>query len=172
MILTGKKICEEVKNGNISIKPFDKEMINPNSYNYHLGFTLLEVEQDLINAKKKVNYKTIQLDEKGFLLLPNRLYLASTLESIGSSKYAMTLIGRSSIGRLGLFLQVSAPLGHIGTNHSWTLELKVVQPLMVYPNMKIGQVSFWTVDGANDLDYISEYWKYHEPMTSKSYEEF
>jgi hypothetical protein len=45
------------------------------------------------------------------------------LEELGSRKYAMSLIGRSSIGRLGLFLQVSANLGHTGSSHCWTLEL-------------------------------------------------
>ena len=61
-----------------------------------------------------------------------------------------SLIGRSSVGRLGLFLQITADLGHLGKAHCWTLELKVVQSLIVYPHMKIGQVSFWQVTGGNN----------------------
>ena len=33
MILSGKEIEKQVKNGNISIDPFTNEQINPNSYN-------------------------------------------------------------------------------------------------------------------------------------------
>ena len=36
MILSGKKISEEVKNKKITIEPFDINDINPNSYNYTL----------------------------------------------------------------------------------------------------------------------------------------
>ena len=83
----------------------------------------------------------------------------------------MQLIGRSSVGRLGLFLQITAPLGHIGTCHNWTLELKVVQPLIVYPKMKIGQVSFWYVTGDNKTNYEGKYWKYSGPHISEIYNE-
>lgn len=55
----------------------------------------------------------------------------------------MSLIGRSSVGRLGLFLQVSADLGHTTSQHQWTLELVAAKPIILYPNMKIGQVTFW-----------------------------
>lgn len=54
----------------------------------------------------------------------------------------MSLIGRSSTGRLGLFLQVSADLGHTGAEHKWTLELVAAKPIKIYPNMIIGQISF------------------------------
>ena len=147
MILTGLKIKEEVKKGNIFIEPFNESLLNPNSYNYRLADELLEISDDVIDPKKPCNYKVIKLDEKGYVLKPNTLYLGSTVEKIGSKEYVTQLIGRSSVGRLGLFLQVSAPLGHVGCHHCWTLELKVVEPLRVYPNMKIGQVTFWKITG-------------------------
>ena len=153
MILSGNKIKEEVKNGNINIEPFDENMLNPNSYNYHLGDTILEIEDEVIDPYVKCVTKKIKLTEKGYLIKPNKLYLASTKEKIGSSKYVTQLIGRSSIGRLGLFLQVTAPLGHVGCNHCWTLELRSVMPLIIYPNMRIGQVTFWKLDGKKDLLY-------------------
>ncbi len=97
--------------------------------------------------------KKIIIDEKGYVLQPNKLYLAATLEKIGSDKYVTHLIGRSSLGRLGLFLQITAPLGHAGCYHNWTLELKVVEPLRIYPNMVIGQVTFWHVYGDRYYTY-------------------
>lgn len=172
MILTGSKITEEVNCGNIKIEPFSEDMVNPNSYNYRLSGTIYKINSDLLDPQKPTSYEKIDIPPEGYVLEPNKLYLGCTQEIIGSSKYAMQLIGRSSIGRLGLFLQITAPLGHVGTLHCWTLELTVVQPLRVYAGMKIGQVSFWQVLGKNELDYNSQYWKYKKPHISKFYQEF
>jgi dCTP deaminase len=104
-------------------------------------------------------------------LQPKKLYLGSTVEEIGSDHFVTQLIGRSSVGRLGLFLQITASLGHVGSKHCWTLELKVVQPLRIYPNMKIGQVSFWKMDGVDMIDYNGKYQKYSLPHISEFYKE-
>ena len=170
MILSGLKIKEELLNNNISIEPYNENLLNPNSYNYRLGDTIYEVIDDIIDPIDKTNVKEIQIPSKGYILKPNKLYLGSTYEKIGSSKYVTQLIGRSSIGRLGLFLQVTAPLGHVGCNHCWTLELRVVQPLKVYPKMKIGQVTFWCIEGDTSLNYNNgKYNKYLNAEVSKFY---
>lgn len=171
MILTGDQILKDWINGSIRISPFDKAMINPNSYNYRLGEVVYKVFDTVIDPKKKSRVEKILIPETGYCLQPECLYLGSTYEKIGSDEYAMQLIGRSSIGRLGLFLQVSAPLGHMGTYHNWTLELKVVQPLIVYPHMKIGQVSFWKVKGENNIPYSGKYWNYSDAHVSEFYGE-
>lgn len=170
MILSGKKIKEEIQNGNINIEPFDEKLLNPNSYNYRLGNELFEIIDDVIDPTKKTNYKIIKLTDEGYTLKPHKLYLASTLEKIGSRQYVTQLIGRSSVGRLGLFLQITAPLGHVGCNHCWTLELKSVQPLKVYPKMKIGQVTFWVLDGEKTYTYeTGKYNNYTRPHISMFY---
>lgn len=171
MILTGSKIISEVNAGNIQITPFLEEMVNPNSYNYRLAEVLYMVTETELDTKCPTEYKKIIIPEDGYCLQPGTLYLGSTFEKIGSNIYSMQLIGRSSVGRLGLFLQITAPLGHVGTCHNWTLELKVVQPLIVYPRMKIGQVSFWCVSGENTTEYEGKYWKYSEPHISEIYKE-
>ena len=140
MILTGPKIKEELKAGNICIEPFCHEQVNPNSYNYRLGPTIKIFDKF---DGHKATFKEIKIPEDGYVLKPGKMYLANTKEIIGSSKYAMSLIGRSSMGRYGLFLQVSANLGHTTSKHKWTLEIVAVQPIKIYPGMIIGQVSFW-----------------------------
>ena len=171
MILSGLKIKEELKNKNIFIEPFEDRLMNPNSYNYRLGNILLEIDADVIDPKKETKYKKIKLTEEGYVLKPHKLYLGSTLEKIGSDKYVTQLIGRSSVGRLGLFLQVTAPLGHVGCNHNWTLELKAVQPLRVYPGMKIGQVTFWKILGDTNKTYKNGKYNYSNPHVSMFYKE-
>lgn len=140
MILTGSKIKEEVKTGHIVIKPFSSEQVNPNSYNYRLG-PIIKVF-DKFDGDKAI-FKEVKIPDDGYILEPRKMYLANTEEVIGSSKYAMSLIGKSSMGRYGLFLQVSANLGHTTSEHKWTLEIVAALPIKLYPGMIIGQVSFW-----------------------------
>jgi dCTP deaminase len=145
MILTGRAIYNAWQIGDIDIEPFDPEFLNPNSYNYRLSNTLLLIKNIQDNNQQIVN--EIHIGKEGFLLEPGNLYLGSTFEKIGSNTFVTILLGRSSIGRLGLYLNVTADLGHLGSLSRWTLEMTVVQPLIIYPLMKIGQVSFWVQDG-------------------------
>ncbi len=140
MILTGSKIKEEINSRNIVIEPFSQNQVNPNSYNYRLDSTI-----KVFNGfdGKKALFKEVKMPEDGYVLEPRKMYLATTKEVIGSSKYAMSLIGRSSMGRYGLFLQASANLGHTTSEHKWTLEIVAAIPIKLYPGMIIGQVSFW-----------------------------
>ncbi|MBU0530978.1 MAG: deoxycytidine deaminase [Candidatus Uhrbacteria bacterium] len=149
MILTGTRITEEMQAGNITIEPFTTDQINPNSYNYRLGSTLKVF--DYFDGRKSI-FNEIEIPIEGYVLEPGQMYLGHTKEIIGSSKYAMSLIGRSSIGRYGLFLQVSANLGHTTSEHRWTLELVASLPIKLYPGMIIGQVSFW-----NNLGTVTKY---------------
>src|SRR3989338_562423 len=162
MILTGSKIKEEVKKGNITIGPFSLEQVNPNSYNYRLG-SVLKVF-DKFDGDKSV-FREISIPEEGCVLEPRKMYLAITKEIIGSSKYAMTLIGRSSMGRYGLFLQCSANLGHTTSKHRWTLEIVAAMPIRLYPEMIIGQVSFWKNYGAVKK-YSGQYGFLNHPQES------
>ncbi len=171
MILTGSEIEKQVLSGKIQISPFCKTFVNPNSYNFRLSPNLLKIFDPVVDPLQESQYREVKIREEGFLLLPKKLYLGCTLEEIGSSEYVPTLMGRSSIGRLGLFLQITADLGQLGTCHSWTLELTVVQPLIVYPKMVIGQICFWTVDGNKGPLYNGKYHKDIMPKISKLHQE-
>lgn len=151
VILTGAAITKAVDQGTITLVPFDKGLVNPNSYNYRLGDELLIFDASALDVHTQPMMTRIVIPKEGYVLRPGVVYLGHTYETIGSSAYVPSLIGRSSLGRLGLFLQITADLGHLGTSHCWTLELKVVQPLRVYPNMRIGQVSFWQAEGMAQL---------------------
>ena len=173
MNLTGLQIIREQKKGKIAVSPFNEHDVNPNSYNYHLSSELYVLNRQIVlDPLKKTRTKKIPFTSgKGYVLQPGHVYLASTAESIGSEEYVISLIGRSSLGRLGLFLQITADLGQLGTNHAWTLELTVVQPLKIYPGMKIGQITFWKRAGKNDLKYKGGYALYSKPHISDFYKE-
>lgn len=161
MILTGPAIKSAVKNGDVFLEPFDESNLNPNSYNYHLADSLL-----MLGLGGKVARK-ISLSSTGLILRPGKIYLGATLERIGSDAYVTLLLGRSSVGRLGVFLNVTADLGHLGSCSHWTLELTVVQPVRVYPKMKIGQVSFWLTDNSSSHRYVGRYHRDSRPAGNR-----
>src|SRR5690349_18996298 len=113
MILTGPAIHEAVTNGTITIDPFEPRLLNPNSYNYHLGSQLEELTSQPADPTEPAVTRTINLTDDGFVLQPGTVYLGTTAETIGSSRFVTSLIGRSSMGRLGCFLQISADLGQL-----------------------------------------------------------
>lgn len=164
MILTGKQIHEEYKLGKISLEPFSLDQVKRDSYNYRLGQYLKEAYYDEDGSLK---FNVIDLKECGsYVIKKNTLYLGTTYEEIGSSTYAMSLIGKSSIGRLGLFLQISANLGHTGSSHKWTLEIYSPNNIVLNYKMVIGQVSFWTNYGK--LEKTQHYYNnFSDPRESK-----
>lgn len=147
MILTGPAIAAERQRGRIAIDPFEPALINPNSVNYRLGPTLRVHRSPVIDPLSDHPTDEIVIPADGIVLQPRRVYLGTTLERIGSEYFVPSLIGRSSLGRLGVFLQISADLGNLGAVHRWTLEIVVVQTIRLYPQMIVGQVSFWVPDG-------------------------
>jgi dCTP deaminase len=171
MILTGAEILNQVRSGKITLNPFDEKRLNPNSYNYRIGHSLFEMKHFRLDAQEKPHPIPLKFDDTGYVLEPKKLYLASTLEEIGSRHYVTSLIGRSSLGRLGLFLQITADLGQLGSSHCWTLELTCVQPLRIYPGMIIGQVSFWDICGEKGIAYEGKYTKFSTPHPSELYSE-
>lgn len=172
MILTGPEIKKSVENGSIHIAPFLDEMMNPNSYDYRMDYKLLEIDDVPVDPKRQTSYREIDFRDEGYILSPNRTYLANTFEEIGSDTFVPLLIGKTSLGRLGLFLQITADLGNLGAKHKWTLELKAVQPLKIYPMMRVGQVSFWKTLGGTDMQYKGKYGKFSIAKSSEIYKEF
>ncbi len=148
MILTGCEIEAAVTRGDIVIAPFDTALLNPNSYNYHLGDSYIEMGTESLDSRVPSPLALARvIPKEGLVLNPALFYLCNTFEVIGSEKYITSLIGKSSMGRLGLYLQISANLGHQGEDHRWTLEVRCVKPIRIYPRMLIGQVTFWSVEG-------------------------
>ena len=168
MILTGSEIEKQVEAGVITIDPFLKKNINPNSYNYHLDKYYIEIGPDtVIDSRNPTNtLSPKEIPDEGLILHPDSYYLCNTQETIGSQKFVTSLIGKSSMGRLGIYLQISANLGHQNETHKWTLEIRCLKPVRIYAGMIIGQVTFWNVTG--DVVHSSGYYtNFDLPTLSK-----
>ena len=68
-------------------------------------------------------------------------------------------------------MHITADLIDIGSYNQWTLQLHAIQPVRVYPNMLIGQVTFWCVKGEITL-YSGKYQGSKGPMESEIYKDF
>ncbi len=154
MILSDKKILQELDKGNIVIQPFDRKYLGSNSYDVHLSETMAIYRDDILDSREHNKLSTFKIDSKtGFLLLPGRLYLGVTEEYTETHTFVPFLEGKSSIGRLGIDIHSTAGKGDVGYCNTWTLEISVKQPVKVYPGMPIGQLIYFEVSGEVLIPY-------------------
>jgi dCTP deaminase len=186
VILVDRHIEREMTKGNLIIDPFNKKNLGPNSYDMTLAPTCKiyhphaikgqpmtdDKFREWIDFKDRVGYgEKFELDcrkdnpvfefeiqEEGFVLQPNHLYLYSCAETIGvGGDICATVMGKSSLGRLGLDIHVCA--GFIDTGFgidkrsSLVLEMRTIYPLRIYPGMKICQIKFEQTTGEPDEAY-------------------
>ena len=147
MILSGCEIKAQLGR-NIEIDPFCDEHLNPNSYNLTLHDELLVYEEIVLDMRRQNRFRRMTIPEDGLILQPNQLYLGRTVEHTETHNLVPMLEGRSSIGRLGLFVHVTAGFGDVGFCGYWTLEMFAVQPVRIYSNVQICQVFYHTLEGA------------------------
>lgn len=157
MILSGKEIERHIGK-EIIIEPYDAKRLNPNSYNLTLHNELLVYDAQTLDMKKPNLAHRITIPEEGLLLQPNRLYLGRTQEYTKTEGFVPMLEGRSSTGRLGVFIHVTAGFGDVGFSGYWTLEIFCVQPIIIYPSVEICQIYYHSIQG----DY--------EPYSSGKYQ--
>ncbi len=159
-----------MKRGTIAIEPFDESRINPNSYNLRLHNRLLLVDSGVLDMKEETRFKEIIIPEDGYMLEPGCLYLGRTMEKTTTTDFVPMIEGRSSVGRLGLSIHATAGFGDIGFSGYWTLEISVIQPVIVYPFVDICQIFYVEARGRR-IPYIGKYQANEEIQTSRMYRE-
>ncbi|MDE1191589.1 MAG: dCTP deaminase [Arachidicoccus sp.] len=153
MILSDKRILEEMANGTIKIEPYSREYLGSNSYDVHLGSTLAVYEDEELDAKKHNKIKCFEIPDDGFVLLPNKFYLGVTQEYTETHAHVPFLEGKSSTGRLGIDIHATAGKGDVGFCGNWTLEISCKQPVRIYKFMPIGQLIYFPVEGEIEIKY-------------------
>ena len=171
MILSGKEI-EAQLNKSIHIKPYNPEQLNPNSYNLRLHNELMTYDNHELDMRVPNPTKKLVIPEDGLLLETNKLYLGRTVEHTFTDQYVPMLEGRSSIGRLGLFIHVTAGFGDVGFNGFWTLEIFCVQPIRIYPDVEICQIFYHSIEGDYDLYKSGKYQNNKGIQPSLLYKDF
>lgn len=82
------------------------------------------------------------------------------------------LEGRSSIGRLGLLVHVTAGFGDVGFSGCWTLEMACLQPIRIYAGVEICQIYYHTISDEYDSYQHGKYSNSQNIQPSKLYQEF
>lgn len=171
MILSGIEIRKKIGH-EIVIEPFNEKQLNPNSYNLRLHNEMLIYEANELDMKKANSTKSIIIPEDGLVLEPNKLYLGRTVEYTKTDQYVPMLEGRSSVGRLGLFIHVTAGFGDVGFRGYWTLEIFCVQPIRIYPNVELCQIYYHAIEGEYDQYSSGKYQNNQGIQPSLLYKDF
>ena len=153
MILTDKRILEEMEKGTIKVVPYDRADLGSNSYDVHLGSTMALYVDEVLDAKKHNTIEYFEIPDEGIVLEPSKFYLGVTLEYTETHAHVPFLEGKSSTGRLGIDIHATAGKGDVGFCGNWTLEISCKQPVRVYKGMPIGQLIYFPVDGEIEVKY-------------------
>ena len=169
-MLTGKEI-ERRLGDSIIIDPYTANQLNPNSYNLSLHNTLLIYTSDVLDPKENNEVQEVTIPEDGYVLVPGQLYLARTVEYTETHGLVPMIVGRSSLGRLGLTVHITSGFGDIGFCGHWTMQLTCVKRIRIYPNMHICQIYYQEVLGEYANYSSSKYQGSTQIIPSKMYME-
>ena len=135
---------------------------------------------DIRKGAEELTERVEITDDVPFILHPGEFVLGTTFERVTlSNKIVARLEGKSSLGRIGLLIHSTAGFVDPGFAGYLTLELSNVAnlPIKIYPEMKIGQISFYYLNSPSSETYGSEVYgsKYQDqegPTPSKSHSDF
>jgi len=160
MILSGKTIRLLLSSGQLGISPLDDIQIQPASVDVRLGSSFSVVEtgsNSIIKMDASAQYRSITADT--FLLLPSQFVLATTMEYFRLPDNLTAFVeGRSSLGRLGLFIQ-NAGWVDPGFEGEITLELFNAsnRAIELRAGRRVGQLVFARLDGDAEKPYRGKY---------------
>lgn len=203
MIQADKDIKLAIASGAVVFDPFDPTCVGTNSYDVKLARTLRAYALPpttrlghawssfkrlfgsypvTLDCKREAPVYDLVIPDEGLVLYPGHLYLAATIEYTEALETVPFLEGKSSLGRLGLSIHVTAGKGDVGFCGHWTAECTVIYPLRVYAGMPIGQVIFHGVSQVPEIDYAAKasqkYAAQHtksddpKPVASRMYKNF
>lgn len=153
MILSDKRILEEIEKSTIKIEPFVRESLGTNSYDVHLSKHLAVYKDHELDAKKHNTIEHFEIPSEGYVLHPGTLYLGVTQEYTETHNHVPFLEGKSSTGRLGIDIHATAGKGDVGFCGNWTLEISCKIPVRVYEGMPVGQLIYFPVEGEIEVKY-------------------
>ena len=183
-ILSDKTIKEYLEEGKIVIDPLkDEQQIQPSSVDMRLGdeFKVFKVirkpyidPRDEEDIAEYMESSTVPEGE-AFIIHPNEFALATTQEYVKVPDDLVARVeGRSSMGRLGVTMHVTAGYVDPGFEGRITLEISNIgaMPVALYPGQRVCQLVFETMTTPAELPYghpkrNSKYMKQLKPESSR-----
>jgi dCTP deaminase len=170
MILGDVEVRKALADGRIAVVPFSESDLKGASYDFHLSphFCIFDGQHELaIDPLKDQRHLwksfTARADQT-FILRPGGFALASSVERwTFDTNIVGRLEGKSSVARFGLIIHAAGFFDPAFGGHA-TLELfnPTTLPIILYPGMLIGQMSFIRVDGKVTRPYGGSDSKYQD----------
>jgi dCTP deaminase len=158
-LLSDRDLLHALGSGDLAVEPFDPALLQPSSLDLRLSPHVLVPAHRGRTVDPAAPPEPLAVTVVGtYLLHPGEFLLASTLETVSlAPTLAARLEGKSTLGRLGLLVHVSAGFIDPGFSGTVTLELKNLSeaPLLLRPGMRIGQLSVFRMSSAPDRPYGS-----------------
>lgn len=160
MILSDKTLQEMIASGELMVDPIDKDSIQPASIDCRLGTHYLVIEHnhmDILTLDDEIKYRELEGDT--ITIPPHSFLLATTQEYFKLPDDLTAFVeGRSSIGRIGLFIQ-NAGWVDPGFEGRITLELYNANslPIKLQAGRRICQMVFAKMDQAAENPYRGKY---------------
>ena len=174
MVLSDKTIKEYVQSGKIGIQPFNEKQVQAASFDLRLSDHYLMVDEsqtEYIDFHRPVKYR--QVISREIIIPPRNFILATTVEYFRLPDDVVGSIdGRSSIGRLGLFIENAGWIDP-GFEGQITLELfnANIVPIKLTSGRRVGQIVFIKTDQPCQNPYHGKYQKQKFATASKIYQD-
>lgn len=186
MVLSDRDILSAIKDGLLTVEPFDEAMVQPASIDLRLGDRFLcfkTTGHGAVDVKQPIDELMEELvlaAEQSFVLHPGEFVLGCTFERVGlPAGIVGQLNGKSSLGRLGIIVHATAGFIDPGNVLRPTLELHNIGklPVKLYPGMPIAQIAFTRLSSDSERPYghpsrKSKYFGDDGPRASKMHENF
>jgi len=163
-----------LKSGELVVEPLEENSIQPASIDLRLGSQYLKVDEndiDTIRLDRPIRYVEVEREE--IVIPPLSFMLATTMEYIKLPNNVTAFVeGRSSIGRVGLFVQ-NAGWVDPGFEGEITLELFNAnrQPIILQSGRRVCQLVFAQMDRAAESPYQGKYQGQRKPVGSRIFQD-
>jgi len=165
VLLSDKRILEELDCGNVVIEPFDRRQLGTNSYDCRLGEWFFQPTKfletiDFTDEEQARAFWGEPVRAEGTITVkPGTTILAHTQEIVGARNgFTTTMHARSSVGRSGLSVCKCAGVGDVGYISRWTMEISnhTTCSILLPVGLRICQIKFDFV-GETLTEYHGKY---------------
>lgn len=174
MILSDKTLNSMIETGDLVCEPLTNDSIQPASIDCRLGTHFLLVENhemDTIKMDEEIKYR--EVDSETITIPPQSFLLATTMEYVKVPDDVTAFVeGRSSIGRMGLFIQ-NAGWVDPGFEGRITLELFNANslPIQLKAGRRVCQLVFCKMDHKALSPYRGKYQGQTESVGSRVFDD-
>lgn len=163
MVLSDRDIIQRIERGRLVVEPFEEENVEPSSVDLRIGGQFLIVEKseaaDVVDIRESDDGLEYTETLQYVTIEPGDFVLASTIEHVHlPHDLSAEVLGRSSLGRLGLSVHQTAGYIDPGFAGQITLELSNhgPAPVRIHEGQRICQIVFSELSSPADEPYGHE----------------